>query len=98
VEGINILYTMTLHIVNSFFRTFVNGTLVEILFVLVKRSHPPPFHATGLAFLGIMRALESTSYCFKGLLGIQPSKNAICEAETVMIKERKIDALSKKAF
>ena len=38
--GIEILYTMTLHIVNSFFRTFVNGTLVEILSVLAKRSHP----------------------------------------------------------
>jgi len=40
VEGIKILYTMTLHIVNSFFRTFVHGTLVEILSVRAKRSHP----------------------------------------------------------
>jgi len=73
VEGTIILYTMTLHIVNSFFRTFVHGTLVEILSVLAKRSHLPQFHTTRLAFMGIMRALVSPSYCFKGLLGIQPS-------------------------
>ncbi len=65
---------MTLHIVNSFFRIFIHGTLVEILSVLAKRSHLPHFFTTRLAFLGIMGASVSPSYCFKGLLGIQPSK------------------------
>lgn len=89
MEGINILYTMTLPIVNSFFRTFVNGTLVEILSVLAKPSHPPPFQATGLAFLGIMRALVSPSYCFKGLLGIQPSKKRYLRDRNGYDKEKK---------
>jgi hypothetical protein len=53
LEGINILYTMTLLIVNSFFRTFVYGTLIEMLAVLSTHTSLTPFQTLYLAPKGL---------------------------------------------